>query len=177
MNLERSTGILVCYNFISFNKLHCVITILCFVLLFLVFSFFFIIFYHFNFFYYLKFYSRFIFRCTVLIIQGVFRSPQLSWPKVGGSAYQFHPFNVYTPLESVEPLQHLLLVSLTVVNGMHTWPVNIYVYMYVCVMYISICIDTCFLSGQYHYPARLLLIVSLLSYLDFCCIICILCKY
>ena len=37
--------------------------------------------------------------------------------------------------------------------------------------------ETCFLSGHYHYPARLLLIVSLLSYLDFCCIICLLCTY
>ena len=39
MNLERSIGISVCYNFISFNKSHCIVTILSFVLLFLAFSF------------------------------------------------------------------------------------------------------------------------------------------
>ena len=38
---------------------------------------------------------------------------------------------------------------------MHTWFVNIFIE-----------IDTYFLSRHYHYPARLLLIVSLLSYLD-----------
>ena len=56
---------------------------------------------------------------------------------------------------------------------------GVYVCAYVCMcMYkYIICIGTCFLSGHYHYPARLLLIVSLLSYLNFCCIICILCKY
>ena len=37
--------------------------------------------------------------------------------------------------------------------------------------------ETCFLSGHYYYPVRLLLIVSLLSYLHFCCIICLLCIY
>ena len=57
-----------------------------------------------------------------------------------------------------------------------------YVYMRICVyvyVYKYVRIDTCFLSGHYHYPARLLLIVvsSCLSYLDICCIICIVCKY
>ena len=50
---------------------------------------------------------------------------------------------VYTPLASMEPLQHLHLVSLTVVNGIHTWLVNIHVYMYECVMYMCICVYVC----------------------------------
>ena len=115
---------------------------------------------------------------------------------------QFHPFSVHTPLESMK-LLYLLLVSLTVMNGIHTWLVNIYVHMYECVyvyvyvhmciciyilcMYVYVCMciyiytyihmyrHLFFLSVHYHYPARLLFIVSLLSYLDFCCIICILC--
>ena len=39
--------------------------------------------------------------------------------------------SIATPLESTEPLQHLILVSLTMVNEIHTWLVYIYIYIYI----------------------------------------------
>ena len=62
--------------------------------------------------------------------------------KSGWFSLQFHPFSVHTPLESMK-LLYLLLVSLTVMNGIHTWLLNIYVHMYECVyvyVYVHMCI-------------------------------------
>ena len=69
-------------------------------------------------------------------------------------------------------LQHLFLVSLTVVNGIHTWLVNIYVYMHECVMYMCMCIYICIYVYLYIY---IYLYIYVYIYICVCICMCILC--
>ena len=119
MKLERSTVISVCYKFISFKKSDCIITVLNFVLLVLFFIILIFLFIQ-------NFTLDFIQMCSFNYL-GCISFTRATLTKGGCSAYQFHPFNVYITSESMQPLQHLLLFSLTVVDGKHTSLVNILV--------------------------------------------------
>ena len=128
----------------SLHQKSILIQLLSFVLLFLVFSFIIIITFIILIFFiyifkilrqiYIQMYSFNYLGCVPLTTSRLTKS--------GWFSLQFHPFSVHTPLESMK-LLYLLLVSLTVMNGIHTWPLNIYVHMYECVyvyVYVHMCI-------------------------------------
>ena len=128
----------------SLHQKSILIQLLSFVLLFLVFSFIIIITFIILIFFiyifkilrqiYIQMYSFNYLGCVPLTTSRLTKS--------GWFSLQFHPFSVHTPLESMK-LLYLLLVSLTVMNGIHTWLVNIYVHMYECVyvyVYVHMCI-------------------------------------
>ena len=73
-------------------------------------------------------------------------------------------------------LQHLFLVSLTVVNGIHTWLVNIYVYMHECVMYMCMCIYICIYVYLYIY-IFIYICIYIYIYIYVFVYICVYCVY
>ena len=73
-------------------------------------------------------------------------------------------------------LQHLFLVSLTVVNGIHTWLVNRYVYMHECVMYMCMCIYICIYVYLYIY-IYIYIFIYICIYIYVFVYICVYCVY